>query len=217
MDWGSEIQVDGKRPVWFDAKSDVSYCRGGNDWYGGDHRAGSGMWTERDILGNRDGWNSVTAIRLPATSPVYTALEAGFVLNPGHSKAPPADWDGSPVLNRGGYKFYLAAGLDWRIPHASNGPSSGDIIGYKRKAEAVEFQGSKTVTTMMTVKMVTETELFALLDGKGDPVNPNYAAGYRDAYRDLKLVLPPTRAETIAAATGVTIADVEKVLAEIVS
>lgn len=67
MEFGPKIEVDGKRPEWLGSYSGyIGYIRDKEDQYGP-----GAMWTERDILGNRQGWKTVTGLFLPANHPHY--------------------------------------------------------------------------------------------------------------------------------------------------
>jgi len=212
--WGRDIPVDGKRPDWLRDNDQLMYHDKFTDnWHGY-----TLCWRVHELNGE---WFVPDLIRLRAHSPVYAALEAGFVPWAGGDSAP-LDWDEGIALMRDGTHWKHEV-IWWSHDGGkqSGNPSDADIIGYKRKAETAANQWEALEKDVagdwVRVKRITQTELFSLPDGKGDPVDGKYAAGYRDAYRNLALVLPPTRAEVISQTTGVSVADVEKVLAEIVS
>ena len=71
--WGDEIVVNGVRPEWLEDGVSLGYTRDGHSWYGPDER----FWTEKDIVGNCDGWNSVRAIKLRANHPHYSVRPDG--------------------------------------------------------------------------------------------------------------------------------------------
>jgi len=193
--WGAAIPVAGKRPAWL-PYGEWQYKTANHD-----------LWQPAF-----DHFADIAHVRLAANSPIYTALEAGFMPWMGGDAAP-ADWDGGAVLYRcGDLSTAPHADRNWKVNQGRDRPNSYDIIGYKRKAEAVEHDGD-----YVRVKRMTEEEarsfymgapFGALLDAAGRSIN---------MLRMLGLIREQTRAETISATTGVPIADVEKVLAEIAS
>ena len=66
--WGDEIVVNGVRPEWLEHGVYLGYTRDGYYWFGPEEC----YWTENDIVGSRDGWNSVQAIKLRANHPHYS-------------------------------------------------------------------------------------------------------------------------------------------------
>ena len=127
-DWGREIIVDGKRPSWL---TGVQTCdlRTSIGWVASDTASQSKIPAEGWNWQHNTGEACIIAIRLPADSYVYRALDAGFEPWPGGDNAPD-DWDGGDVLYRTGQTSRLPLVFAW--DHASL-PS--DIIGYHRKSE----------------------------------------------------------------------------------
>jgi len=197
MEWGPEIVVNGVRPAWLrddDWDKVVAILDDSREQYpDSDRMKDVGHWV----------WTSIKALRLPADSVIYTALEAGFVPYVGGGR--PDDWDGSPVLWDSGStdKDDTPTSEDdfsWTI---TNGPN---IIGYKRKVEVVDD------ADYVRVKRMTEVELHNF----AKPFHNEYGHDILRMFRAMGITpTPPTRAETIAAKTGLSVADVEKVLAEV--
>jgi len=121
MEYGPDIEVNGKRPAWI-ADDDVIRAYNFHDeaWYG-DQNDTPDMWY----------WPLVTKIRLPAGHWANDVIEKGYWPWAGGNKAPD-DWDGGEVLCRGGQTI-SAVDVD-RWFHTSG---LGDIIGYKREVEVV--------------------------------------------------------------------------------
>jgi len=191
IEWGKPIAVDGKRPAWLrDSDQLMHHDKFSDNWHGECVR-----WWVYEL---KDDWPLTDLICLPANSPVYTALEAGFVPWAGGDTAP-ADWDGGEVLWESGS---LSSPGDWRHT-AKYAEYKARIIGYKRKAEVVEDDGHT-----VTIARMTETDF-------RDKVLDNNAAVL--AANIMGIIRTPTRAEVISTTTGVSFADVEKVLAEIAS
>jgi len=211
MEWGDKIYTGQRRPAWLkDDATPVFWHDSG--WQSGSSTAGRMVWEQTG--------DPLEYIQLEASHTAYTAINAGYEPNPGDSEKPPADYDGGPVLARNGSQFVYGAYLNWKIPHMNDGPTSGDIIGYKCKAGVVEDAWSPV--GYVSVKRVSKAEALASTPyseaiGGGVETVDHYVDGWIAAYRHLGLIREPTRAETIAATTGVPLADVEKVLAEIVS
>lgn len=188
MEWGEAIEVNGVRPDWLrddevvywsHAKSSAQINASGLAWSG------------------QPGFdNAVEDIRLPADHPYYTVQNhnarhgTNFAYWPG-GDSPPDDWDGGPVLNRGGGIFKYAAGMNWRDCHCGGVPDYGDIIGYTRKA--VE----KPVEDHVSVKRITESEAEKLIrDHDYDIVK---------VLDSLGIIRPCTREERFTQETGITV------------
>jgi len=76
--WGDPIEVNGKRPEWFDLpRGPLGYKRAHEKtWFGPGN-----IWSETDILNGDDaGWSSVTHLILPANHSYYSTI------------ALPSDW-----------------------------------------------------------------------------------------------------------------------------
>lgn len=158
--WGPAIAVDGKRPEWLGEFADrIGYERQGDGWYG-PHPRYPDLWSEEDILNNKGGWETVTAIRLPADHPHYRQTEAAgetyidcvrnmkkarFMdlmaaipegMKPWHGgDAAPADWDNSkPVRLRDGRE--IAEPASWTHPWR-NGCPEGELTGTDEVASDV--------------------------------------------------------------------------------
>lgn len=124
VEWGPEIRVDGKRPEWLGSFAKrIVYQRDGKDWYDPSPFSPD-MWSERDISDNRDGWASVTAIRLPADHPHYR--------QPTTPERDPALWDRMAALVRRMGTIYRDAGSPAELP-----PRNYDMRDY---AEARDIQ-----------------------------------------------------------------------------
>lgn len=87
IEWGAEIAVNGVRPEWL-RDEDKIIVRWG-DATGIESRRGA--WRPSLIdqrISETTGWDSVYAIRLPATHPYYLATSRGFTYWPGGENAP---------------------------------------------------------------------------------------------------------------------------------
>lgn len=190
MEWGEAIEVNGVRPDWLPDDEVISFSTGGVDFH---------PWSDSDRGARAGGgwaWSIIRGMRLPADHPYYTVqahnAEHGtnFAYWPGGDNAPD-DWDGGPVLNRGGDIFEDARGMDWRDCHFEGRPSGGDIIGYTRKP--VE----KSVEDHVSVKRITESEADKLMrDCDYDIVK---------VLGSLGIIRPCTREERFTQETGITV------------
>ena len=187
IEWGPEIKVNGERPAWL---GDGDLCTIGmsdapsGEPYPADHWA----------------WSVITAIRLPSSHWAYIAINAGFEPWGGGDSAP-EDWDGGEVLKRAGYVCLTKdpKGPDWQRGYAGNLDDMADldIIGYRKKSEP---QAGDTVT----IQRLPEAEW--------DAMYRDY--GTIEVLRSLGLIKPElTKAERIAAGTGIDLVTVERVLA----
>lgn len=154
MEWGEAIEVNGVRPDWLRDDEVV-------DW---SHHKSSGRVHAAGLAwADQPGYdNAVKAIRLPADHPYYTVQAhnakhgTNFAYWPGGDNAPD-DWDGGPVLNRGGDIFEDARGMDWRDCHFEGRPSGGDIIGYTRPCTREErFTQETGITVTLDVRAALE-------------------------------------------------------------
>lgn len=109
--WGEPIEVSGVRPEWLEGQFSYRAASGVTRWYG-------------PVVGY-SGWNTVGAIRLPATHDYYKAISRGFTYWPGGESAP-EDWDGGLTLMSDGR---ICAGHIWRHNEFD------DIIGYRKRTE----------------------------------------------------------------------------------
>lgn len=125
--WGDPIDAanDGKPLPWLKEDEEV-YCIWGEDTH-------SGPYPVYCITG----WNEGFQIRLPADHPYYLATSRGFTYWPGDDNAP-ADWDGKEVLHRAAELVTSTSNLSWTHPWRDGGNARYDIIGYRKRAEAVE-------------------------------------------------------------------------------
>lgn len=152
-------------------------------------------WLGCAYVGTSHHWEGVSSIRLPADHWAYAAISAGFEPWGGGDGAP-EDWDGGEVLYRDGEADRRIKDLDWY--RDSTGKQYGqDIIGYRKKSET---QTADTVTIQRMTKDQCITRF-----GRRLPF---------EVMRDLGLIKPePTKAERIAADTGIDLETVERVLA----
>jgi len=114
MEYGSQIEVNGKRPVWLADDELCQPCWSDGRWYVG------GLVAAKYV----SGWNAVTKIRLPKEHWVNAVIEQGYWPWAGGDKAP-HDWDGGEVLRRDGKTAFANVWCHAGI--------FSDIIGYKRK------------------------------------------------------------------------------------
>lgn len=158
IEWGPEIAVDGKRPEWLGDGDEV--IRVTNEARTEDHTS--------IVAESATYWPNVGHIRLPASHPAYIAIAKGFTPWSGGDEAP-GDWDEGDVLRYGGGVYYPEPWVDsyecnqrWFHVDYKEGKWA-DIIGYRRKPEAISPQpiGSGTVTGL-SIKVDT-TELKAAI------------------------------------------------------
>jgi len=163
--WGNDIAVDGKRPAWLKDDEKCLPCWSSSRWY---ENNGARVLAVAN-------WPGVTMIRLPSDHFAYTAINAGFEPWGGGDKAPD-DWDGGPVLLGSGQP---GVGNSWdhnafRKPH--------HIIGYKRKAQAVDVPewAVKRAASMCNAEDVTLNafDAFAryIAEHEQPPVDPDVLA-----------------------------------------
>lgn len=139
--FGPEIAVNGKRPDWL--SKGMTFVA--------DHAAAPGHFHE--VFDEH--FALLRAIRLPADSPIYKALDAGFEPWPGGDAAP-ADWDGGEVLRDDGDTTPVFG------PDAWDGEPGG-IIGYRKRTPA-----AATPADTVQIALMTEAE-------------PLEACGYKNA------------------------------------
>lgn len=187
MEWGEAIAVNGVRPDWLRDDEVISFSA---------DRVDFAAWPDSSSgvsAGSDWAWSIIRGMRLPADHPYYTVQAhnakhgTNFAYWPGGLCAPD-DWDRGPVLNRGGYIFEHAAGMDWRDCHCGGKPTNGDIIGYTRKATEDPIEGH------VSVKRITESEAEKLIrDHDYDIVK---------VLDSLGIIRPCTREERFTQETG---------------
>jgi hypothetical protein len=126
------------------------------------------------------------------------AESLGFSYWPGGDAAP-ADWDGGPVLLRGGSVVRPGEGdnaLVWSHPHMSVGYEeiAGDIIGYHKRTPA-----AATPADTVQIARMTEAEAREWIEGHS---YIEAAAKIVHAFRELGLIRPETTAERFTRETG---------------
>lgn len=128
--WGAPIEVNGVRPSWVrdnDAmKIAATLDRGEVQFPSANTIASTAEWN----------WHQITHIRLPASHPAYTALDAGFVPWPGGDEAP-GDYAGGGYILRDGLTSEGPVSPvvgDWS--HPCKYGADFDIIGYHRASPA---------------------------------------------------------------------------------
>lgn len=152
-------------------------------------------WCGCTYVGISHLWEGVSSIRLPADHWAYAAIKAGFEPWGGGDSAP-EDWTGnvSDVLEGDGTPCPANEQPRWEWLF---GGTAGDAIGYRKRTEP---QAGDTVT----IQRLPESEW--------DAMYRDY--GTIEVLRSLGLIKPePTKAERIAADTGIDLATVERVLA----
>lgn len=140
-------------------------------------------------------WSVITAIRIPSSHWAYAAINAGFEPWGGGDSAP-EDWTGnvSDVLEGDGTPCPANEQPRWEWLF---GGAAGDAIGYRKRTEP---QAGDTVT----IQRLPEAEW--------DAMYRDY--GTIEVLHHLGLIKSePTKAERIAAATGIDLETVERVLA----
>lgn len=151
-------------------------------------------WCGCAYVGTGHHWEGVSSIRLPADHWANAAINAGFEPWGGGDSAP-EDWDGGEVLRGSGKITGAGSNYEWSRPFQC--PEWAWIIGYRKRTEP---QTGDTVT----IQRLPESEW--------DAMYRDY--GTIEVLRSLGLIKPePTKAERVAADTGIDLATVERVLA----
>lgn len=191
--WGSAIEVNGIRPLWLDNDTPISFRF---------HKEGN-FSVMPSWRADKFEWSNKVDIRLPADHFAYTAIAKGFTPWGGGSEAP-KDWDGGPVLFRDGdvWPHELAW---WSHDSGREGGPEGDsdVIGYHPKPIA-QPSPADTVTANLTANEVRS------IVGGFDAANRMIAA--LECRNQLQVA---SRAQTIATKTGLSVKDVEAVLAAV--
>lgn len=152
-------------------------------------------WCGCAYVGTGHHWEGVSSIRLPADHWANAAINAGFEPWGGGDSAP-EDWDGGEVLWKTGK---VDGAGQWQ--HKPEWLEFGYvIIGYRKRTEP---QAGDTVT----IQRMSQEEWAELVRSQPD-------GGAFSAVKALGIIKPePTKAERIAADTGIDLATVERVLA----
>lgn len=207
--WGDRIEVNAKRPHWIgdDQKLVVIW----------DHANGivsqPNAWTPALLSETRHtpSWDAVYAIRLPADHWAYKPLNAGLEPWAG-GKFAPSDLDSAKgIMFRDGLQGPCLVTW-WTHDGGDEGgeANDSDIIGYHPKTIT---QPSPADTA--TVRVMSEDEARAAFVGATHIMSGENAAldGWLNACRHFGLIRPATKSEQIATKTGLSVKDVEAVLA----
>lgn len=145
--WGDPIDAanDGKPLPWLKADEQVK-C------YWGFSGPREGMVTWVHCI---HGWKEGFQIKLPADHAYYLATSRGFTYWPGGESAPD-DWDGGECLARCGD---MIQPVHWCHPWNATDPGAGvsgpveayDVIGYRKRAEAEEYNDDYVRVKRMTL------------------------------------------------------------------
>ena len=187
IEWGPEIKVNGERPAWL--ADDDKF-----NWYGCAY------------TGTNHQWEGVDSIRLPADHWAYDAIRAGFEPWGGGDSAP-EDWDGGKVfvyddtaLDDAYHVRKITNVLCWK---ADSEPYVR-IVGYRKRAQP------KPDADTVTIPRMTEAEALDMWHESDEVADDRFVS----MLEELGLIKPePTKAERIAADTGIDLATVERVLA----
>jgi len=148
MEYGPEIEVNGKRPAWL-ADDDMCHpCWGDDRWYHDE------LVKAKCVCG----WDIITKICLPANHWAYPVLEKGYWPWAGGDKAPD-DWDGGDVLRRNG--GLLKADWVGYWQHRRGDPAN-DIIGYKRGVERASEPDTNSMVDLNQIINNLKVEITSL-------------------------------------------------------
>lgn len=197
MEWGREIEVNGVRPDWLRGRV-VCDLRTRAGWCNSDETVPALSIAEKWAWSHQSGEPNILAIRLPADSIAYRALDAGFTPWFGGDEAP-ADWDGGDVLWENGGQSQAG---DWQ--HSTNYTRfQCRIIGYRKKAAPQPATADTVTVQRLTISDVAEARQ-AYFDQCDRASSDDSATFYAKHWG---LIREETVIERFAREAGVTIND----------